>query len=856
MNATFESRAPRARLFVVGVVLAGLAAVLVAAAVATGEAAADDGDAAGIERMEQLELFSLDDTSGFTRAAGADAYATAAALSERAFPDGADTAYVATRDDFPDGLAGGAVAAAAGAPLLLVAGDEVPSATANELDRLGADDIYVLGGTAAISAEVAGELDAHGEVHRRGGIDRYETAALVAADVDADTAYVATGENFADAVAAGAAAGAEGAPVLLTRADELPTTTADALDELAPDEIVLLGGAAAVSAEVETELEAHAAVERLGGETRYETAQLVAERVDASATTYVTTGEDFADALASAPAAVADAAPVLLTPAETAADAAAAELAARDSDLLVVAGGTAAVADVVVADLLAAVTDEATFFGDTHLHGNYGDDDGPNLARYSQLVADRKAAHGGEGLFVGAGDEYAPSVFAGAFPGEHGKHMIEALNVSELDVTTIGNHEFDYGPENARDRIAESEFPWVSANVRETADESVVFAEEQGASLYEIFEVGDLTVGVTGLGPQGMEEVTSMTDEDGDGAVRIDTDAGLDEAFAAMDAEADVDLRVIASHYSGTDARDLADRRDDVDLIIGDHAAEVLDAPEFRNETAVVLVGDEYDHLAEVTFFLRAGDPVALGWYRHDLDETYPEDPAIRDVMNDWEQRLDEAFDEVIGFRENDWDVRSPDPVRSGESGFANYIVDTIRANVDADVALQNGGGIRSDQVYPGGEDIILRDVIDILPFPNTVVMVEVEGATILEALENGVSNVDAGDGRFPQVSGMAYTWDPDGQAREVDDDGNVVTEGERIVEVTIDGEPLEEDATYTLATNDFMLGGGDGYGMLADGEVLVSPDEGALLSEVVADRIRDEENVTVETDGRISQVE
>ena len=204
------------------------------------------------------------------------------------------------------------------------------------------------------------------------------------------------------------------------------------------------------------------------------------------------------------------------------------------------------------------------------------------------------------------------------------------------------------------------------------------------------------------------------------------------------------------------------------------------------------------------------------------------------------DDELDEALGEVIGQRINEWDVRSPDPVRSRETPFANYIADTMRASVDADVALTNGGGIRSSQVYEPG-DITRRDIVAILPFMNTIVLVDVSGATILAALENGVSRVEHGDGRFAHVSGMAYVWDPGADP------------GERIVEVTVDGEPLDEAETYTLATNDFLLAGGDGYTMLADGDVIIAPEEGRLMSDVITDQIIADEVVEVSEDGRIS---
>ncbi len=302
------------------------------------------------------------------------------------------------------------------------------------------------------------------------------------------------------------------------------------------------------------------------------------------------------------------------------------------------------------------------------------------------------------------------------------------------------------------------------------------------------------------------------------------------------------DLVVVTSHLCGSDARDLAAAVDGIDVIVGDHCAEVLQEPEVINDTIVSFAGDEYDFLGELTLTVQFGDVKSHEFTLHEVTTDITPDPTIQAIVDDWEAQLDEALGEVIGFRNNAWDVRT-EAVRSGETGFANYIADTIRMSVGADVALTNGGGIRSDQIYEGGEDITRRDVLSILPFGNTVVMVEVSGATILQALEHGVA-AGTPQGRFPQVSGMTYVWDPSADA------------GARIVDVTVGGAPLDPAATYTLATNDFLLGGGDGYEMLADGTVLIGPEGAQPMDTVLINRIQAEGDVTVATDGRIARVE
>jgi 5'-nucleotidase / UDP-sugar diphosphatase len=480
--------------------------------------------------------------------------------------------------------------------------------------------------------------------------------------------------------------------------------------------------------------------------------------------------------------------------------------------------------------------DAVTILHDTHFHGDFGDPDGANIARYMRLVEQRKR-HNPGALFIGNGDDLAPSVLASVFRGEH---MIEALNASPLDVNTLGNHEFDFGPDNVRERVAESDFPWVSANVRDADNPDQPFAHDLGVEFFIVEEVNGVELAITGLGPENMPEVTSLTQPGDDSAAEHILSVPAMQKVVPMMQASGADLVVVASHLCGPDARALAAEVDGIDVIVGDHCAEVLERPEVINDTIVSFAGDEFDLLAELTLWMQDGELVRHGFTLHEVTDRIAPDPTIQRIVDRWEAELDEALGEVIGERVNEWDVRSPDPVRSRETPFANYIVDTMAASVGAELALTNGGGIRSDQVYEPGP-IIRRDIVAILPFFNTVVMVEVTGETILAALENGVSRVEAGDGRFPHVSGMAYVWDPGAEPDS------------RIVEVTVGEELLDPEATYSLATNNFLLGGGDGYTMLADGDVLIAPEEGRLMSEVITEQIIEDEVVEVFVDGRIS---
>ena len=216
--------------------------------------------ASGVISNYVLSALAAYTTGTVTRIAGPDRYATAAAISATTYAPGVAVTYVATGLNFPDALAGAAAAGSQGAPVLLVGTDEIPSATATELNRLQPGRIVILGAGGVVSANVANTLQAFttGTVTRLSGDNRYATAAAISAATYAPgvaIAYVATGANFPDALAGAAAAGWQGAPILLVTKDSIPAATAAELQRLNPGRVVILGSTGVVSEAVRIQLQ-------------------------------------------------------------------------------------------------------------------------------------------------------------------------------------------------------------------------------------------------------------------------------------------------------------------------------------------------------------------------------------------------------------------------------------------------------------------------------------------------------------------------------------------------------------------------------------------------------------------------
>ena len=221
---------------------------------------------------------------------------------------GVDAVFIATGTNFPDALAGAPAAHELGAPILLVKGGQIPAVTSSELVRLSPTTLYILGGTTVIPESTVNSLKATAGATtaiRLAGLDRYGTAANIAAQIFPTTepiVFVATGQNFPDALAGAAAAGDQGAPVLLVRGNAIPGETATQLDRLNPTTIYVLGGDQVILPSVATGLQAYApTVTRLAGADRYATAVKISQTFFTPAEyadLFVATGRNFPDALA------------------------------------------------------------------------------------------------------------------------------------------------------------------------------------------------------------------------------------------------------------------------------------------------------------------------------------------------------------------------------------------------------------------------------------------------------------------------------------------------------------------------------------------------------------------------------
>ncbi len=457
-------------------------------------------------------------------------------------------------------------------------------------------------------------------------------------------------------------------------------------------------------------------------------------------------------------------------------------------------------------------------------------------------------------LLLDAGDEFLGTLF---FYYYQGQATAEFMNRLGYDAMTFGNHEFDSGPETLGKFLDAIEFPMVSSNV----DVSEEPALQGKVKPYVILEVGGRKIGLVGATTTD----TPILSSPGDKVKFLPVVESVQKAVDELTAQG-VDIVIMLSHLGYSVDKEVAAQLKGVDVIVGGHSHTFLSntsdkakgpyptVVEGADGQKVLIVQDgsyaKYLGYLKVTFDAQG---VAIAWEGEPilLDASVPEDEEILARVQELAKPVEELRNQVIGEAAVDLDGERAS-CRFYECTMGNLVTDAMLWATEkqgVQIALQNGGGIRAS--IPAGP-VTLGQVIEVLPFGNTLATFEIEGKYLLQALENGVSRAHdpeaEGTGRFLQVAGLRYTWDP---TKPV---------GERIVSVevrTADGgwEPLQMDKVYKVVTNNYIRNGGDDYEVFK--EHAIDPyDFGPVLDEVVADYIKTFSPVKAEIEGRIQRVE
>jgi 5'-nucleotidase/UDP-sugar diphosphatase len=440
-------------------------------------------------------------------------------------------------------------------------------------------------------------------------------------------------------------------------------------------------------------------------------------------------------------------------------------------------------------------------------------------------------------LLLAAGDMIQGNNWANLFQGES---VIELMNLMRFDAAVVGNHEFDFGQNVLKRRISEAAFPILGANVEGL----------EGLKGYTIKELEGIKIAIIGVVTEDTPVSTSAKNV-----------AGLQFLSPISTAEKCVkelkgraDLILILSHIGFQADQRLAEAVKGIDVIIGGHSHTKVARPVKIGDTLIVQAWEHGKALGILDLTLEKRKMIRWEGY---LEEIKPwrgkEDPGVRALVEGYGKKVNLFMDVYVGETEVDLDGEH---VRRRETNLGDLVVDIMRMVSGADVAIINGGGIRTS-LRKGA--VKVKDIYSVLPFDNYIVSIRLTGKQIKEALEYGLSGIEEEAGRFPQVSGMKITY------------AFASPKGSRIKEILIKGTPIDPEREYQVATNDFMAAGGDGYkvfgeairsskdfevvGGMMKGEKVVYNDAGRWIRDVVIDYIKENGTISPRVGDRIVEV-
>jgi 5'-nucleotidase len=446
------------------------------------------------------------------------------------------------------------------------------------------------------------------------------------------------------------------------------------------------------------------------------------------------------------------------------------------------------------------------------------------MARLATLVHEVKRENPNT-IFAIGGDFLSPSVESTFL---QGAQMVAALDAVGLDFATLGNHEFDFGPAVLAERMKESKFRWLSANVFDRSSGRPF----GGASPDTVLTLGGVRVGVFGL---TMADAARTSRPGPDIGFNPPLAAGKDAAARLRAQGAQVVVAV--THQEIAEDKALGGAAD-VDVILGGHEHDPMVAEE--GKTLITKAGSDARYLVQVDLWLtREGKLVERSWRFREVSARIAADPGVEALVRSYAARLDRELDTVIGRTDVPLDARTS-KLRTQETNVGDFVADRLRERLGTDVALINGGAIRTNRTMPAGL-LTKRDVHSLLPFTDVVLKLELAGRDLRAALEHGLAQTDREGGGFLQVSGVRLVWDPRQAA------------GARIVSVTVGERPLGDGTVYTVAVPSYLVRGGDGFTAFARGKVVLDASSGPQVAQIVMDAIVARGVIAPATDGRIA---
>ncbi|SMH34308.1 bifunctional UDP-sugar hydrolase/5'-nucleotidase [Maritimibacter sp. HL-12] len=453
--------------------------------------------------------------------------------------------------------------------------------------------------------------------------------------------------------------------------------------------------------------------------------------------------------------------------------------------------------------------------------------------------AARAALEGSNVVLMDAGDQYQGSLM---YTTHKGAVEAEMMGRVGYEVMAVGNHEFDDGPEGLLKLIDGVDFPVISGNV--DVSQSNILADK--VQNHAVMEIGGERIGVI----SALATDTAETSSPGPNVIFQDVIDSLKADVAALEREG-VNKIIALTHIGFVHDLEIAEQVPGIDVVVGGHSHTLMSNSVEGAEPYPTMVGDvpvvqayAYSkYLGQLTVtFDDAGEVIAAEGEPLLLDAAVAEDAEIKARVAELVAPIDEMRKEVVAETAEPIDGER-DSCRAMECQMGTLVADAMLERVadqGIQIAIQNGGGLRAS-IDAG--PVTMGEVLTVLPFQNTLSTFYVSGQTVIDALENGVSQLEEGAGRFPQVAGLKFAFDAAAEP------------GARISDVMVadgmDWKPIDPEASYGLVSNNYVRNGGDGYRMFVDADEVY--DFGPDLADVLAEYLAERSPYTPFIDGRIS---
>ena len=428
-------------------------------------------------------------------------------------------------------------------------------------------------------------------------------------------------------------------------------------------------------------------------------------------------------------------------------------------------------------------------------------------------------------LFLHGGDSLAPSAMSSF---DFGSHMIDILNSLEPTVMAINEREFSYKEDELLLRIAESAFPFISANIYDPMSGGNLDGVEDSLSM----DIDGFKIGIFSILNEAVHE-SFLPDR-----IQVNNSASTIINTARKLQNNGTDFLILLTGHTLPETEDLLNDKT-VDMIF--EANSTIDSILTVNSGFYGMQGSSKGNALVVDVELLRNNSKVIAKFSTSIESlnNYKPDPLISEQIEYYNSILSEIMDITIGVTETSLDT-TKNAVRTEENAFGNLVADALRNYYDSDIALVNGGSIRGNKIYEAGTELTRKDILKELPFRNESTLISISGTQLKSALENAVSLVENVKGRFLQVSGINVSYCPDNPP------------GSRVQSIIYRGKPINPNKMYSLAISKFLYKGGDGYDMLKQSDLLRTSRGSMLVWEITRFYIESIKKISPEIEGRI----